>query len=110
MLSHWADVHELLGWWGARRAPGETDKEFATRAAGVLGRRLREPGPWLPGGVQRLALLATEAAFAPTVPPRRAQEAGLVAREIHHRLFRSATGRQLVLWVLNPRPRRQAPA
>jgi transglutaminase-like putative cysteine protease len=109
VLSHWADVHELLGWWGARRAPGETDKEFATRAAGVLGRRLREPAPWLPGGVQRLAGLATEAAFAPIVPPRRAQEAGLVAREIHHRLFRSATGRQLLLWVLNPRPRRQEP-
>jgi transglutaminase-like putative cysteine protease len=109
VLSHWADVNELLNWWGARRAPGETDGEFAVRAAGLLGRRLQEPGSWLPGGVQRLAALATEAAFAPTVAAPRAQEANLVAREIHHRLFRSATGRQLLLWGLNPRPRREMP-
>jgi transglutaminase-like putative cysteine protease len=109
VLSHWADVSELLNWWGARRAPGETDREFAGRAAAVLGRKLREPAPWLPRGVQRLAALATEAAFAARVPSQRAEEAGLVAREIHHRLFRSATGRQLLLWALNPRPRREVP-
>jgi transglutaminase-like putative cysteine protease len=110
VLSHWADVTELLNWWGARRAPGETDKEFAGRAARVLGRRLREPAPWLPGGVLRLAALATEAAFAPAVSSQRANEAGLVAREIHQRLFRSATGRQLLVWAFDPRPRRQAAA
>jgi transglutaminase-like putative cysteine protease len=110
VLSHWADVSELLNWWGARRAPGETDSEFAGRAARVLGQRLREPAPWLPGGVLRLADLATEAAFAPTVSSERAYEAGLVAREIHQRLFRSATGRQLLLWAFDPRPRREAPA
>jgi transglutaminase-like putative cysteine protease len=110
VLSHWADVSELLNWWGARRAPGETDREFASRAAGILSLRLREPAPWLPGGVLRLAALATEAAFAATVPSRRAEEAGLVAHEIHRRLFRSATGRQLLLWALNPRPRREIPA
>ena len=110
VLSHWADVSELLNWWGARRAPGETDQEFAGRAADVLSQRLHEPAPWLPGGVLRLAALATEAGFAATVPSQRAEEAGLVAHEIHRRLFRSATGRQLLLWALNPRPRREIPA
>jgi hypothetical protein len=52
--------------------------------------------------------LATEAAFAAGVPAQRAEEAGLVAREIHERLFRSASGRQLVLWALTPRPRLSA--
>jgi hypothetical protein len=110
VLSHWADVNNLLNWWGARRAPGETDKEFAVRAGGILGRQLREPGLWLPLGVQRLAALATEAGFAPTVPAPRAEEANLVAREIHRRLFRAATGRQLLVWSLDPRPRREIPA
>ncbi|HEY3810956.1 MAG TPA: DUF3488 and transglutaminase-like domain-containing protein, partial [Acidimicrobiales bacterium] len=27
--SHWADVMELLNWWGAGREPGQTDDEFA---------------------------------------------------------------------------------
>jgi hypothetical protein len=110
VLSHWADVHELLNWWGAQRAPGETDKEYGRRAAGLVGGRLRDPAPWLPGGIQRLAGLATEASFAPTVSAQRAREAGLVAREIHQRLSRSATAFQLLRWALNPHPRRQTPA
>jgi transglutaminase-like putative cysteine protease len=109
VLSHWADVGELLNWWGACRAPGETDTEFANRAGRILAPRLREPAPWLPGGIERLAGLATEAAFAPTVSPQRPVEARLVAREIHQRLFRSATGRQLLLWAVNPRPHRDVP-
>jgi hypothetical protein len=107
VLSHWADVGELLSWWGVCRAPGETDNEFARRAGHVLIPRLRDPAPWLPGGILRLAGLATEASFAPAVPAQRAEEAGLVAREIHQRMFRSATGRQLLLWAVYPRPRRE---
>jgi transglutaminase-like putative cysteine protease len=107
VLSHWADVGELLNWWGACRLPGETDKEFAARASRLLQPRLRDPALWLPRGIQRLAGLATEAAFAPAVPIERATEARLVAREIHQRLFRSATGRQLLRWAVSPRPRRQ---
>ena len=110
VLAHWADVGELLNWWGACRATGETDGEFAGRAAGLLGRRLHEPAPWLPGGIVRLAGLATEAAFAPAVAAQRADEAGVVAHEIRQRLFRSASGRQLLLWALTPRPRRSASA
>jgi hypothetical protein len=108
VLSHWADVTELLNWWGAARGSGETDEEFAARAAGILTRRLREPSPWLPGGIQRLAALATEAAFAPVVPPARAEEAALVAQEIHQRLFRSANARQLLRWAVLPRPGRRS--
>jgi transglutaminase-like putative cysteine protease len=110
VLSHWADVGELLNWWGASRAPGETDNEFAGRAGRHLARRLREPAPWLPGGIARLAGLATEASFAPTVSSQRAEEARLVARQIHQRLFRSASGRQLLMWAVYPRPRRATPA
>jgi transglutaminase-like putative cysteine protease len=109
VLTHWADVGELLNWWGASRATGETDNEFAGRAGRQVARRLREPAPWLPGGIQRLAGLATEAAFAATVSTQRASEARLVAREIHQRLFRSASGLQLLRWALNPRPSRAAP-
>jgi transglutaminase-like putative cysteine protease len=110
VLAHWADVGELLNWWGASRASGETDNEFAGRAGRQLARRLREPAPWLPGGIVRLAGLATEAAFAPTVSSERAEEARLVARQIHQRLFRSASGRQLVLWAVYPRPHRAVSA
>jgi transglutaminase-like putative cysteine protease len=106
VLSHWADVGELLSWWGTSRAPGETDNEFASRAARHVSHRLREPAPWLPGGIVRLAGLATEASFAPAVSFERAEEARLVAREIHQLLFHSARGRQLLLWGLNPRPHR----
>jgi transglutaminase-like putative cysteine protease len=109
VLSHWADVDELLNWWGALRAPGETDKEYGRRAAGLVGSRLRDPAPWLPGGIQRLAGLATEASFAPEVSTQRAREAALVAREIHQRLFRSATALQLLRWALNPHPKREMP-
>ncbi len=68
--SHWAEVTELLSWWGATQDAGETDAEFARRAGHLVARRLREPSPWLPGGITRLAGLATEAAFAPTVSTR----------------------------------------
>jgi transglutaminase-like putative cysteine protease len=102
--SHWADVTELLSWWGASQEAGETDAEFARRAGPLLVRRLREPSPWLPGGITRLAGLATEAAFAKDVSSERAHEAALVAQEIHQRLFRSATARQLLRWAVVPRP------
>jgi transglutaminase-like putative cysteine protease len=110
VLSHWADVGELLNWWGASRAPGETDNEFAGRAARQVARRLSEPARWLPGGILRLGSLATEAAFAPTVSSQRAEEARLVARQIRRLLFRSASGRQLLLWAVSPRPHRARPA
>jgi transglutaminase-like putative cysteine protease len=102
--SRWADVSERLGWWGALRQASETDDEFAARAAVLLAQRLREPSPWLPGGVRRLAGLATEAVYAPALPAGRASEAAAVAREIHRGLFRAATGRQLLSWALDPRP------
>jgi transglutaminase-like putative cysteine protease len=102
--SYWADVTDMLGWWGGKPAPGETDREFADRAARLLVGRLRDPAAWLPGGVRRLGRLATEATFAPSVPAGRVREARSVAREIHQGLFRSATARQLTIWALIPRP------
>jgi transglutaminase-like putative cysteine protease len=102
--SHWADVTERLSWWDAKPTPGETDEEFADRAGRLLARQLRDPSPWLPGGVRRLAHLATEATFASAVPKARADEAAVVAREIHQGLFRSATARQLLMWALVPWP------
>jgi transglutaminase-like putative cysteine protease len=108
VLSHWADVGELLTWWGIARHLGETDGQYAGRAATELTSRLKEPSPWLAGGVLRLARLATEASFAAVVPAGGPEQAGLVAREIHQRLLRAATGRQLVRWALFPQPGRKA--
>jgi transglutaminase-like putative cysteine protease len=102
--SYWADATEMLGWWGGKPARGETDQEFAERAGRLLVGRLRDPAAWLPGGVRRLGRMATEAAFAPSVPPQRVREAKAVTREIHQGLFRSATARQLLVWALIPRP------
>jgi transglutaminase-like putative cysteine protease len=102
--SYWADVTDMLGWWGGKPAPGETDQEFAERAGRLLVGRLRDPAAWLPGGVRRLGRLATEATFAPSVPAGRVREAKAIAREIHQGLFRSATARQLIVWALIPRP------
>jgi transglutaminase-like putative cysteine protease len=108
VLSYWADVSELLAWWGVARRPSETDDEFARRAANRIGHQLHEPSPWLAGGVVRMAGLAREAAFAATMPPNRPREAALVTTEIRQRLFRSATARQLLAWAFLPRPGRRA--
>jgi transglutaminase-like putative cysteine protease len=108
VLARWADVSELLAWWGVGRHPSETDDEFARRAADRIGRQLGEPSPWLVGGVLRMAGLAREASFAADVPASRPREAALVATEIHQRLFRSANARQLLTWAFVQRPRRRA--
>jgi transglutaminase-like putative cysteine protease len=105
VLARWADVSELLAWWGVTRHPSETDDEFARRAADRIGRQLNEPSPWLVGGVLRMAGLAREASFAPEIPAGRPREAALVATEIHQRLFRSAKARQLLTWAFLQRPR-----
>jgi hypothetical protein len=103
VLSHWADVSELLAWRGAVRRSSETDDEYAHRAAGRIGRQMSEPSPWLVGGVARMAAMAREAAFAPTVPAGRPHEAAEVAAEIRQRLVRTANARQLFAWLLLPR-------
>jgi transglutaminase-like putative cysteine protease len=108
VLARWADVSEMLAWWGVARQPSETDDEFARRAADRISRQLREPSPWLVGGVLRMAGLAREASFAAEVPAGRPREAALVATEIHQRLFRSANARQLLTWAFIQRPRRRA--
>jgi transglutaminase-like putative cysteine protease len=107
VLGRWADVSELLAWWGVTRQPSETDDEFARRAAHRISQQLGEPSPWLVGGVLRMAGLAREAAFAAEIPAGRPREAALVATEIHQRLFRSAKARQLLTWAFVPRPRRR---
>ncbi len=107
VLSYWAEVSELLAWWGVARRPSETDDEFARRAANRIGRQLHEPSPWLAGGVVRMAGLAREAAFAAAPPPNRPREAALVTTEIRQRLFRSATARQLLAWAFLPMPGRR---
>ena len=110
VLARWADVSELLAWWGVHRRASETDEEFAQRAADRIGHRLGEPSPWLVGGVLRMAGLAREASFAPRAPSTRPDEAALVATEIHKRLFRSANARQLIAWAFLPIPGRAGPS
>jgi transglutaminase-like putative cysteine protease len=104
VLGRWADVNEVLNWWGAVRQPGETELEFATRAGRLITRRIREPTPWLAGGILRLAGIADEASYAAHMDDSRVQEAALVASEIHHRLIRSTTALMLLSWALVPRP------
>jgi transglutaminase-like putative cysteine protease len=104
VLSHWKDTAEVLAWWGIQRRPGDTDAEFASRAGVELRRLLRDPSPWVVNGVRRLAALASEATFAPSLRGTAAQEASMVAAEIRQRLFRKASARRLVLWAFTPRP------
>jgi transglutaminase-like putative cysteine protease len=108
VLARWAEVSELLAWWGATRHSSETDDEFARRAADRVVRQLRKPSPWLVGGVLRMAGMAREASFASEVPASRPHEAALVATELHQQLFRSANARQLLTWAFLPRPYRRA--
>ncbi|MGH9056105.1 MAG: hypothetical protein ACRDYY_09640, partial [Acidimicrobiales bacterium] len=55
-------------------------------------------------GLSRLARLAGEAAFSPRVAPDRDDEAAGLTRELHRRLVRSASARQLASWAMLPRP------
>jgi transglutaminase-like putative cysteine protease len=108
VLSHWKEVAEMLAWWGVPRSSGETDAEFAGRAGRSLTTQLREPSPWVGFGVTRMASLASEASFAPSVHSSAADEAALVAQEIQQRLTRCASARRLIMWALIQRPGRGA--
>ena len=104
VLSHWKDTAEVLSWWGIHRSPGDTDAEFARRAAFALRSALGEPSPWVANGVRRLAALASEATFAPSLTATAPAEASMVSAEIRQRLFRKASARRLLLWAFTPRP------
>lgn len=103
--ARWADVIELLAWWGTPTEFAETDMEFGRRAA--LAAEVRLPGHsvWLRGRIARLAALASEAAFAPVVVPVKAEEAHQLAVDIRRELFRAAPIRMLLRWILLPHPR-----
>lgn len=106
VLSYWQDTSEVLAWWGINRSPGDTETEFANRAAGSLQSALREPSPWVASGVRRLAAMASEALFAPSLHEGAAAEAGMVATELRQRLYRKAPARRLLLWWFTPAPGR----
>ncbi len=109
VLAYWAVAAELFAWWGVHRLPGETDLEFGRRAGRHIAARLIEPSPWIPRGAARLAGVAVEAAFAPSISPGRAEEAAMVTEELRQRCVRAATGRQLLSWLFVPRPGLRAP-
>jgi len=106
VLSYWRDTAEVLAWWGINRHPGDTDAEFAGRAARSLQSVFGEPSPWVASGVRRLAGMATEAVFAPSLPDGAPSEAALVAAELRQRLYRKASARRLLLWWFTPTPGR----
>ena len=111
VLSHWADVRELLGWWGRPARAGRNRqgvRQPGRRRTGRGACESRRRG--CREGFSAWRRWLRRQPSRPRSRRERAEEAGLVAREIHHRLFRSATGRQLLLWASIPRPRRQAPA
>jgi len=107
VLASWAEVDEVLNWWGACRHSGETDAEYGARAGRLLARRLPGPSPWLTDEIHVLAGLATEAVFAAQLSPQAASDAGVSARQIHRYLWRAAPTRQRLRWVLAPRPGRR---
>jgi transglutaminase-like putative cysteine protease len=104
VLSYWRDTGEVLSWWGIRRLPADTDAEYAGRAAGTLRSALAEPSPWEANGVRRLAVLASEALYAPRLDRNAPAEAAMVAAELRQRLFRRASARRLLLWALTQKP------
>lgn len=103
-LAAWEEVTEVLNWLGAHRFPGETNEEFATRAAELVAFRLRESSGSQGGRIKRMARMATEASFAPTVRPQLGDDALAVAKELRRMLLRSAGSRQRLTWLLVPRP------
>ena len=108
VLSHWADVGELLTWWGITRDLGETDGQYRgagrDRADGAVeGAFAVARGRGAPAGPAGDGSLVRGGR-----PQGGPEQAGLVAREIHQRLLRAATGRQLLRWALFPQPGRKA--
>jgi transglutaminase-like putative cysteine protease len=103
-LVAWAEVTEVLNWVGARHFPGETNEEFANRAAQLVAFRLRDPSASMAGRIRRSARMATEATFASAVASELGGQAAAVAREVRRSLLRAAGWRQRLTWILVPRP------
>jgi transglutaminase-like putative cysteine protease len=110
VLVDWEKICEMLAWRGVPRAPAETDDEYAVRASRIIAQQADKASPRLARGVARLAGLARQAKFARQVPTSASAEAGEVAGEIRHGLFRTANARQLLVWAVVPRPGRRAGA
>jgi transglutaminase-like putative cysteine protease len=85
VLEVWGQLRSDLAWEGLRAAPAETDDEFARRATTWLERRMVR-GPWQYGGINRLAALARQAAFAVAIPREATDQAQKASAEIRTRL------------------------
>jgi transglutaminase-like putative cysteine protease len=104
VLANWADVSELLAWRGLPKRPSETYGEYARRATRGLSLDGKDRMTPLRHGVERLAQLAVEAEFAPDVAPEAADEAAVVAKEVHDKLLRGAGRLDMLRWILLPKP------
>ena len=102
----WTEAAEAVGRAGAPRRPAETLDEHARRAA---------PAAALSGpAATALATLAAEAATASYAPEPLADEAAETAAAhaatVEESVLATATRRQRVAWVLDPRPLFRPPA
>lgn len=102
VLASWDDASDVMSWMGLGRQSSETFDEYARRASDRLAwvttdERLRPT-------IVQLAGLARQAAYAPGVPPGAAAEADTLAARLRSGLFRSASNRKRLAWVLLPRP------
>jgi len=103
LLLTWAEVLDLLSWWGIRRLPSETYRELAHRAA----IELRGPLSLEPTAVDallRLAESATKAEFGlGSLTPQEAQLAAADLTLVKRALMRSATAKQRLRLAVDPR-------
>lgn len=103
LLLTWAELIDLLAWWGVRRGPSETYRELAHRAA----IELRGPLSLEPTSVNALLQLAESATKAEfglgSLTAAEAEAAAADLAAVKRALLRSSTARQRLRLKVDPR-------
>jgi hypothetical protein len=96
-------LHDLLAWWGVRRIPSETYREFAHRSA----IELRGPLSLEPNAVHavlQLADAATKAEFGlGSMSPQEAEAGAVDLATVKRALLGSASNAQRLRLAVDPR-------
>jgi hypothetical protein len=115
VLTMWAEIEELLAWWGIRRRVSETFAEVAGRAGSHLGATIpaTAPAEEAASGVsgsrprsqlETLAGWASEADYGEgTLPPTAVAQARWAERQLALSLRRAASVRLRLRWLGDPR-------
>lgn len=103
LLLHWAELIDLLAWWGVRRRASETYREFAHRAAIELRLPLSQEATAVECLLQ-LAEAATKAEFGlGSVSPGEVEASAQHLAVIKRALLHSASGAQRLRLAVDPR-------